>query len=133
MLNTIMLQGRLTSNPEVKVTNSGTHVCTFCIACERNYAAQGGEKVTDFIPIVAWRGTADFVEKFFTKGKEILVSGALETRKYQDKDGVQRTLYEVNAEKVYFCGSKNDNINGSEAKEPVMTSIYDDDEDDTPF
>lgn len=98
----------MTSDPEVKVTNNGTPVCSFGIACTRDFAAKGEEKTTDFINVVAWRQNADFIGKYFMKGNMILVSGSLETRKYEDKNGVQRTAYEVRVDKAWFCGGANE-------------------------
>lgn len=116
-------------------------MCSFCIACERNYAPKGSDRETDFFTIVAWRNTADFVEKFFQKGKEILVNGTLETRKYQDKEGAQRIAYEIKAENVYFSGSKSDNATNQLATAPAerattpeeMTNVDMTTEDELPF
>lgn len=105
MLNSIVIQGRLTNDPELKYTNSGKSVTSFSIACERDFSTNG-EKETDFINIVAWNGTAEFISKFFQKGKQILLKGSLQTRKYQTKNGENRTVTEVIADKVYFCGDK---------------------------
>ena len=86
MLNRIVLMGRLTRDPELRRTQSGTAVVSFSIACDRDYAAQGAERETDFIDIVAWRGTAEFVEKYFSKGRMIVVGGRLQIRNWQDKE-----------------------------------------------
>ena len=91
MLNRIVLMGRLTRDPELRRTQSGTAVVSFSVACDRDYAAQGAERETDFIDIVAWRGTAEFVEKYFGKGRMIVVAGRLQIRSWQDKDGNKRT------------------------------------------
>ena len=98
--------GRLTEAPELKTTNSGVAVTSFSIAVERNYAPKGQERETDFIRITAWRQTAEFVCKYFTKGSMIALQGELQTRKYEDKNGNKRTAYEVVANTVSFCGSK---------------------------
>ena len=82
MLNRIVLMGRLTRDPELRRTQSGTAVVSFSIACDRDYAAQGAERETDFIDIVAWRGTAEFVEKYFGKGRMIVVGGRLQIRNW---------------------------------------------------
>ena len=98
--------GRLTEAPELKTTNSGVAVTSFSIAVARNYAPKGVARETDFIRITAWRQTAEFVCKYFTKGSMIALQGELQTRKYEDKHGNKRTAYEVVANTVSFCGSK---------------------------
>lgn len=105
MLNKSIIQGRLTNNIELKQTPSGKSVCSFTIAAERNYTANN-ERITDFIPCVAWGNTADFIRKYFPKGQKIIVEGLLTSRKWQDKDGNNRTSVEVIAEKAYFDGDK---------------------------
>lgn len=106
MLNVVAIQGRLTHDPELKTTPSGVSVCSFRIACERNYSSKGEERKTDFITVTAWRKAAEFVSKYFQKGSRISVQGRLETRQYQDKNGNNRTATEVIAAEVGFCGSK---------------------------
>ena len=113
MLNRIVLMGRLTRDPELRRTQSGTAVVSFSIACDRDYAAQGAEKETDFVDIVAWRNTAEFVSKYFTKGRMAVVSGRLQIRNWQDKEGNKRRSAEVVADNVYFGDSKRDNAEGS--------------------
>lgn len=105
MLNKITLMGRLTRDPELRTTASGTACASFTIAVERDFA-NGGEKETDFIDIVAWRSTAEFVSKYFTKGRMAVVSGRLQIRNWTDKDGGKRRSAEVVAENVYFGDSK---------------------------
>lgn len=105
MLNSVILQGRLTETPELKTTPSGKSVTSFSLAVERDFSTNG-EKETDFINIVAWNGTAEFVCKYFTKGKQMIVKGSLQVRKYQTKDGENRYTTEVLADKVYFAGDK---------------------------
>ena len=102
MLNVVVLTGRLTADPELKTTNSGISVCSFTIAVDRRYK-QGEERQADFINIVAWRSSAEFVSKYFKKGQAIAVEGAIQTRKYQDKDGNNRTSFEVVANNVQFA------------------------------
>jgi single-strand DNA-binding protein len=141
MINCINIMGRLTDTPELKVTNSGTNVTTFTVAVERQYSK--GEKQTDFINVVAWRGTAEFISKWFSKGQMIAVQGSLQTRKYQDKDGHNRTAFEVVAEQVSFCGDKKADHSNTEqpaqppAEQPVQTSLdineWDNEESDLPF
>lgn len=106
MLNTITIMGRLTKDPELRRLDSGTAVSSFSIACERDYAPQGGEKVTDFIDIVAFGKTAEFAEKFFTKGRMAVVTGRLHIRGWTDKDGNKRRTAEILADHFYFGDSK---------------------------
>ena len=108
MLNHIVLMGRLTRDPELRHTGNGTAVASFSLAVDRDYKGQSGEKETDFIDIVAWRSTADFVSKFFTKGRMAVVEGRLQLRDWKDKDGNNRRSAEVVAENVYFGDSKRD-------------------------
>ena len=106
MINNVVIMGRLTADPELKKTQSDLSVTSFCVAVDRNYAKEGEERQADFINVVAWRGTADFVCKYFHKGSMIAVQGSIQTRKYEDKDGNKRTAFEVLANNVSFCGSK---------------------------
>ena len=105
MLNRIIVMGRLTHDPELRKTQSGTSVCSFSIACDRDYS-KDEEKKTDFIDIVAWRGTGEFVAKYFAKGRMIVVDGRLQMRDWTDKDGNKRRSMEINADNVYFGDSK---------------------------
>lgn len=106
MLNKIVLMGRLTRDPELRHTGNGTAVASFSLAVDRDFKSQGGEKETDFVDIVAWRSTADFVSKYFTKGRMAVVEGRLQIRDWTDKDGGKRRSAEVVAEHVYFGDSK---------------------------
>lgn len=106
MLNQTILMGRLTRAPELRHTQSGTAVTFFSLAVERDFKAQNGEKETDFIDIVAWRNTAEFVAKYFTKGRMAVVAGRLQARTWVDNDGNNRRSYEVVAESCYFCDSR---------------------------
>ena len=108
MLNHIVLMGRLTRDPELRRTGSGIAVAYLTLAVDRDYAAQGAEKETDFVDIVAWRNTAEFVSKYFTKGRMAVVSGRLQIRNWQDKEGNKRRSAEVVADNVYFGDSKRD-------------------------
>ena len=108
MLNKIILMGRLTRDPELRRTESGTAVCSFSIAVDRDFKSKNGEKETDFIDIVAWRATAEFVSKYFTKGRMAVVEGRLQIRDWTDKDGNKRRSAEVVADNVYFGDSKRD-------------------------
>lgn len=106
MLNHIGIMGRLVRDPELRRTQSGTPVVSFTIAVDRDFKTQSGEKETDFIDVVAWRSTAEFVSKYFTKGRMAVVDGRLETRNWTDKEGNKRKAVEVVAESVYFGDSK---------------------------
>ena len=106
MLNKIFLMGRLVRDPELRHTGSGTAVASFTLAVDRDYKTQNGEKETDFIDIVAWRSTAEFVSKYFTKGRMAVVEGRLQIRDWTDKDGGRRRSAEVVADNVYFGDSK---------------------------
>lgn len=108
MLNHIVIMGRLTRDPELRRTQTGVSVASFALAVDRDYSSQGGEKQTDFIDIVAWRGTGDFVAGHFTKGRMAVVSGRLQIREYTDKDGRKRKAAEVVADDVYFGDSRKD-------------------------
>lgn len=101
MLNIIALMGRLTAEPELRHTPNGVATCTFRIAVERSFARAGEERKADFIDIVTWRKTAEFVCKYFGKGSLIAVNGSLQTRSYEDKNGNRRTAYEVVADNVH--------------------------------
>ena len=106
MLNRICIMGRLTVAPELRYTQSNTPVASFTLAVDRDYQQGGSEKQTDFIPCVAWRGTAEFVSKYFTKGSMAVVSGRLQLRDWTDKDGNKRRTAEVVADNIYFGESK---------------------------
>lgn len=107
MLNSVIIMGRLTADPELRTTQSGLSVTSFTVAVDRAYKI-GDERQTDFINCVAWRGTADFVTGYFKKGQMIAVQGSLQTSNYEDKNGNKRTAYDVVADNVSFCGSKNE-------------------------
>lgn len=107
MLNHITVMGRLTRDPELKFTPAGVAVASFSIAVERDFA-EGGEKKTDFIDVVAWRQTGEFVSKYFSKGMMAVVSGRLQIREWQDKEGNKRKNAEIVADNVYFGESKKD-------------------------
>ena len=126
MLNQITIQGRLTAEPELRTTGTGLSVVTITVAVPRDYSRNDE---VDFIDVVAWRERAEFIDKYFSKGKMILVSGSLQTRTYEDKDGKKRKAYEVIANNVYFADSK------KEPKETESTEIYRpiEDDEDLPF
>ena len=116
MLNHIVLMGRLTRDPELRRTGSGIAVASFSVAVDRDFGKnENGEKETDFIDCVAWRQTGEFVSKYFTKGRMIVVSGRLQVRSWTDKDGNKRRTAEVVADNVYFGDSKRDSDNGGNA------------------
>lgn len=106
MLNVVAIMGRLVADPELRTTQQGTNVCTFRIACERSYTQKGQQRQADFVDIVAWGKTAEFICKFFQKGSMIAVGGSLQTRHYQGKDGSNRTAVEVVASNIGFAGAK---------------------------
>ena len=107
MLNHIVIMGRLTRDPELRTTQSGVSVTSFTVAVDRDFGGRdGGEKQTDFIDCVAWRQTGEFVSKYFHKGSMIVVSGRLQSRKWQDREGNNRTNWEIQADNVYFGESR---------------------------
>ena len=107
MLNKAILMGRLTADPELKTTTNSISVCSFTIAVDRGYVKAGAQRQTDFIDIVTWRQTAEFVSKYFSKGKLIAVEGSIQTRSYTDNAGNKRKVFEIVADSVHFCESKN--------------------------
>jgi len=106
MLNNVVLMGRLTADPELRHTPNDIAVTTFSIAVDRDYSRSGAEKQTDFINIVAWRQTAEFVCRYFRKGQLVALRGSIQTRSYNDKEGNKRTAFEVVADNVYFAEPK---------------------------
>ena len=106
MLNEVILMGRLTRDPELRRTGNGTAVTSFSLAVDRDFKGQDGERETDFVDIVAWRNTAEFVSKYFSKGRMAVVKGRLQVRDWTDKDGAKRRSTEVLAESVYFGDSR---------------------------
>lgn len=111
MLNKIIIQGRLTRDVELRRTGNGTAVASFTLAVDRDF----GDKETDFIDVVAWKNTAEFVDKYFSKGRMAVVVGRLQIRNWNDKDGNKRKTAEVVAENVYFGDSKNDSAQNNPA------------------
>ena len=116
MLNKIILMGRLTRGPELRRTQSGTAVAGFSLAVDRDFKSDGGERETDFIDIVAWRNTAEFVSKYFAKGRLAVVEGRLQIRDWTARDGSKRRSAEVIAENVYFGDSKR--VDGPNVADP---------------
>lgn len=140
MLNKIFIMGRLTRDPELRTTNSGTSVASFSLAVDRNYKGADGERETDFIDCVAWRQTGEFAAKYFTKGRMAVVEGRLQIRPWTDKEGNNRRSAEVIVDNMYFDDSKRDGDTGGArpASGPVNVSAndwqeVDEDEGDLPF
>ncbi len=142
MYNKIILMGRIANDLELKATPNGVNVCSFRIAVDRRYQVKGEEKQTDFFNITAWRQQAEFVTKYFAKGRMILVEGELNTRSYTDKNGNPATWYEVVADRLTFTGEKKDDnaappVPSAPPASPAQTSsaapALVDDDDDYPF
>lgn len=108
MLNSVIIMGRLTRDPELRRTQGGTAVTSFTMAVDRDFKSQSGEKETDFIDVVAWRNTGEFAAKYLAKGRMAAVEGRIQVRDWQDKDGNKRKTTEVVADNVYFADSKRD-------------------------
>ena len=122
MLNHITIMGRLTRDPELRTTQAGVSVTSFTVAVDRDFGGRdGGERQTDFIDCVAWRSTGEFVSKYFHKGSMIVVSGRLQSRKWQDRDGNNRTSWEINADNVYFGESRRD---GDSSRDSYSNNTY---------
>lgn len=126
MLNRIIVQGRIVKKPEMRVTQSGKSVASFTLAVERDYAAQGQERETDFLDVNAWNQTAEFVGKYLDKGSMAVVDGKLQIRNWTDKEGNKRRNAEIVAERVYFCGSKpTDGTSKSSGAAPAPAPVTD--------
>lgn len=126
MLNKCFLLGRLTKDPEIRRTNGGTAVTSFTLAVDRDFKTNG-EKDTDFIEVVAWRNTAEFVSKYFSKGRMAIVEGRLQIRDWTDKNGNKRRTAEVVADNVYFGDSKKENKQEPEYKQADLAEISEED------
>ena len=143
MLNKVVIMGRLTRDPEVRKVNSDVSVCSFSVACDRDIVSKGSnERETDFFDVTAWRSTADFVGKYFAKGRMIVVVGRLQKRNYTDKDGNKRSVVDIIAENVYFGDSKKDADStgntaaasyGNNAHADSFADISNEDDGDLPF
>lgn len=127
MVNKNILQGRFTRDPEVQQTQSGLSVVRFTLATDRKFAK---EKTTDFIDCEAWRQTAEFIGKYFKKGSECIVCGAIQTDRYETKEGEKRSRTYIAVDEVNFCGSKSDNAE-TEKREPKFEDVTD--AEDLPF
>ena len=134
-LNHIDLMGRLVRDPELRRTASGIASCSFTLAVDRDFKDQNGEREADFIDIVAWRGTADFVSKHFSKGRMAVVSGRLQVRKWKNKDGENRYSTEVVADNVYFGDSKNSSAPAENSVDTPAAdyALLNDDDEKLPF
>lgn len=131
MLNKIIIMGRLAKDPELRRTNSGTAVTSFTLAVDRDFKEQDGSVETDWIDVVAWKSTAEFVSKYFAKGGMAIVVGRLQIRDWTDKDGNKRRSAEVVADRVYFGGAKRDGESGyTPAYEAPRTERFAEIEDD---
>lgn len=135
MLNKVFMQGRLVADPELRHTPNGVAVASFCVAVDRDFKDKNtGERQADFINVVAWRATGEFVSKFFSKGRMAIVEGKLQSRNYEDKDGNKRYALEVIADNVYFGDSKKDQAVEKEPEfQPPQFTEYQDDDGDLPF
>ena len=142
MLNCAVIMGRLTADPELRSTPTGVSVVRFTVAVDRGYVKSGEERKADFINVVAWRQTAEFVSKYFAKGSMIAVQGAIQTGSYE-KDGIKRSTFEIVADNVSFCGSKSESGNAAPRTQDTAPASFsngsvDDfsaiaDDDDLPF
>lgn len=137
MLNRIIIMGRLTRDPELRHTQQGTAVTSVTLAVDRDFKGPSGEKEADFIPVVAWRNTAEFLSKYFTKGRMAVVEGRLQLRDWTDKEGNKRRAAEVVADSVYFGDSKREGDSKAPGYEvPAAGADFaelDEDEGDLPF
>ena len=136
MLNIVALQGRLAKDPELKTTPSGTSVCSFTLAVDRSYSKDGNRQ-TDWIDCVAWRHTAEFICKYFSKGQQMAVVGPIQTRNYEDSNGNKRKAVEVNVTQVDFGGGKTDGGQKDVSQDPLPETPEEDwkpmSDDDLPF
>ncbi len=123
MLNNAVIMGRLVADPELRTTGNGISVTSFTVAVDRRFVRQGEERQTDFIDVIAWRQTAEFVSKYFRKGSMIAVQGYIQTRTYEDKNGNKRKAVEIVADNASFCGSKAESGTGNYGRsDSVMNS-----------
>ena len=130
MLNKIIIMGRLTRDPELRRTQSGTPVASFSLAVDRDFKDQSGEKGVDFIDVVAWRNSAEFVSRYFSKGRMAVVEGRLQIREWKADDGSKRRTAEVVADSIYFGDSKRDDSGRPVMAYPEPAEIAELDEDD---
>ena len=117
-LNKVLIGGRMTADPELKTTQSGTPVTSFSVAVNRKYTPEGQQQQADFFTVVAWQKTAEFVSRYFRKGSSICISGELQTRSWTDNNGQKRTVTEIKADEVFFVDSKSDNAPAQQIPAP---------------
>jgi single-strand DNA-binding protein len=122
MINNSVLMGRMVATPELRQTSGGVSVTSFTLAVERSFVKQGEERQADFIDCVAWRNTADFIARYFQKGSMIAVTGSIQTRSYEDKNGNKRKATEIVIDNASFCGGKNENQQNTANYTPVAES-----------
>lgn len=135
-VNSVVLMGRLVADPSLKATESGTEVCNFTIAVDRRFAKKGEEKQADFINCTAWRQSAVFIDKYFKKGSPIAIQGYIQTRVYEDKNGIKRKAVEVIVDQSSFCGGKNESAPSVPSDSASNLDVNNDDpveDDDLPF
>ena len=125
-MNNCIMMGRLCAEPELKTTPTGISVTTFSLAVDRNHTSREGERLTDFIPCVAWRQTADFICRHFRKGQRMAVEGAMQSRSYTAKDGGKRTVWELQVRQVHFCEGA-PVMTVTEESEPYNVTVVDED------
>ena len=131
MYNKVIMIGRLVADPEIKTVQQDVKVCQFKIAVDRRFSGKGEDKKSDFFNVVAWRQQAEFVTKYFSKGKMIMVEGEMTTRQYDDKDGKKSTWYEIVADRISFTGEKRDDSSSAKGAPPVESAPVDNE--DYPF
>lgn len=133
MLNKVILMGRFTKDPELRATGMGTSVASFTLAVDRDFKGQNGKRETDFINCVAWKGTAEFISRYFKKGSMAALEGSLQIRPYEDKDGKKRTAAEVVVNNIYFGESKSNAAFNEPVSDIPPASSFGDDDEDLPF
>ena len=131
--NLSIIIGRMTKSVELKTTQNGTSTCSFTVAVDRAFKNANGEKVTDFINCVAWRGQAEFISKYFTKGSVIGVQGNIQTHSYTDKEGNKRTATDILVDRAFFVGSKERNTSSDENASESEYDATDGESEDLPF
>ena len=125
-MNKIVIKGRLTKDPELRQTQSGVPACNITVAVDRAYSKE--DKQTDFFDCVFWRQGAEFIDKYFTKGQEILVDGEMQSRKYEDREGNKRTVWEIGNAHAEFCGSKSDRASTGQNSPGEFSEVDNDEE-----
>ena len=133
MLNRVVLMGRLTRDPELRYTPQNVPVCTITLAVERAFVRQGEQRETDFIDVVAWRQTAEFVAKHFAKGQRVAIVGSIQTRSWEDNDGGKHKAVEIVADSVYFADAKKESAAGSYAESAMTSEGFEVTDEDIPF